>query len=126
MPITLTIDHDRRQVDAVAIGPITYTDVENHLLAERNSEGLAYREFVDAREATLVFASYPAQVRQMVALIRSLGKESTLGPTAVLVADDFAFGIMRMLEALVEDVAEIRPFREEQLARAWLVARSIQ
>jgi hypothetical protein len=86
---------------------ISYADVETQLLAERNFEGLAYGEFV-------------------VALIRSLGKESTLGPTAVLVADDFAFGIMRMLEALVEDVAEIRPFREEQLSRAWLVARSIQ
>jgi hypothetical protein len=123
MPITLTIDHVHRQVAAVAIGAITYADVENHLLTERNFAGLAYREFVDAREATPVFASYPAQIRQIVALIRSLGKDSTLGPTAVLVADDFAFGIMRMLEALVEDVAEIRPFREEQLARAWLVAR---
>jgi hypothetical protein len=60
-----------------------------------------------------------------VALIRALGHESTLGPTAVLVATDFAFWVMRMLEVLVEDVAQIRPFKDEQEARAWLDATPI-
>jgi hypothetical protein len=33
---------------------------------------------------------------------------------------------MRMLEIFVEDVAEVRPFRDEQGARAWLASKSAE
>jgi hypothetical protein len=52
-----------------------------------------------------------------------VGGDSTLGPTAVLVSDDVAFGVIRMLEVLVEDICEVRSFRDEQEARAWLAAQ---
>ena len=120
MPITMSVDHGRNQVDAVALGRITYGDVEKHLLQERCFKGLAYREFIDARRAGLAFALYPSEIRQIVALIRSLSNESKFGPTAVLVPNDFAFGIIYMLAILVEDVAEIKPFLDEQQAQAWL------
>ena len=121
MPIIMKVDHERKEVDCVAVGPISYSDVVNHLLAERNFKGLAYKEFVDARGAGLVWT--PEQGRQIVGLIRSFSKESSLGPTAVLVSSDVAFGVMRMLEILVEDVCEVKPFRDEQDARAWLAMR---
>jgi hypothetical protein len=31
--------------------------------------------------------------------------------------------LMRMIEILVEDVCDVRPFRDEQEARAWLAAQ---
>ena len=122
MPIFLKVDHQRKQVDAVTMGPISYADVENHLLMERHFEGLAYKEFVDARSGKLLIT--PADIRKIVALIRSLSQESKFGPTAVLVSTDVALGIMQKLEMLVEDVAEVKPFRDEQEARAWLAAKS--
>lgn len=50
MPIIIrVIDHERTEVEAVAFGPIDYAEVEKHLLEERTLEGLAYKEFIDAR-----------------------------------------------------------------------------
>jgi len=124
MAITMTVDHERRQVDAVAAGPIRYAEIEHHLREERCFNGLAYKEFIDACGATLSFVLHPAEIRQIVALVRSLAKESKFGPTAILVPNDFAFGIVHMMGILVEDVAEIRPFHDESEALAWLAAES--
>jgi hypothetical protein len=124
MPIIIgAIDHERNEIEAVAFGPIHYAEVEKHLLEERSIDGLAYKEFIDGRDAGLAFALSPAEIRQIVALVRSLSQQLKLGPTAVLVLTDFAYGIMRAMEMLLEDVAEIRPFREEKLARSWLASK---
>ena len=53
--IMLSVDHERKEVDAVAIGPVTYADVENHLLTERYFGGLPYKEFIDARCVGILF-----------------------------------------------------------------------
>lgn len=124
MPILIrSIDREHHELEAVASGPINYEQIEKHLIEERNIQGLTYKEFVDARDADLVFALSPMEIRQIVALIRNLCQQCQFGPTAVLVATDFAFGIMRAMEMLLNDVAEIRPFREERLARSWLAGR---
>ncbi len=91
-------------------------------MQERQWQGLSYPELVDARGAGIEFT--PSEVREVVELLRQLGTESRLGPTAVLVSSDAAFGIIRMLEMLVEDVCEIKPFRDEPEARAWLATKS--
>jgi hypothetical protein len=127
MPIIIrVVDHDHNELEAVAFGPINYTEVEKHLLEERTMEGLAYKEFIDARDAELVFALSPTEIREIVGLVRSLSQQSKFGPTAVLVSTDFAFGIMRAMEMLLEDVTDVRPFRHETLARSWLANTSIE
>ena len=127
MPIIIrVIDHERTELEAVAFGPIDYAEVEKHLLEERTMEGLAYKEFIDARGAELVFALSPTEIRQIVGLIRNLSQQSKFGPTAVLVSTDFAFGIMRAMEMLLEDVTDLRPFRHENLARSWLASTSME
>jgi hypothetical protein len=118
MPIIMNVGDERSEVDAIAIGPINYADIENHLLTERYFNGLAYKEFLDARGAGISLT--PDEVRRIVALVRELGRQSKLGPTAVLVSSDFAFGIFRTLEVLLEDVCVVRTFRDEQEARTWL------
>ena len=124
MPILIrNIDHERHELDAIAFGPINYAQIEKHLIEERNIGGLAYKEFVDARDAGLVFALSATEIRKIVALVRNLCQQCKFGPTAVLVSTDFAFGIMRAMEMLLDDVAEIRPFREERLARSWLASK---
>jgi hypothetical protein len=118
MPIITNVDPERGEVHAVAVGTVTFDDVRNHLLLERHFGGLAYKEFVDARGAWISLSA--AENREIAEMLRNLRRESRLGPTAVLVSDDVAFGVIRMLEALVEDVCEVKPFRDEQEARAWL------
>lgn len=124
MPITIRVDHERRQIDAVAVGPITYAEIEHHLSEERCFNGLAYKEFIDARYATPAFVLYASEIRKVVALMRSLSKESKLGPTAILVASEFALGVVHMLEIFLEDAAELKAFRNEDEARAWLATRA--
>jgi hypothetical protein len=127
MPIIIQdIDRERNEIEAVAFGPIDYAEIEKHLVEERNIGGLAYTEFIDARDASLVFAVSPAEIRQIVSLVRSLCQQSKFGATAVLVSTDFASGIMRAMEMLLEDVADLRSFRDEKLARSWLASKSIE
>ena len=121
MPIILGVDAKRSEVDAIAIGPISYNDVKEHLLAERYFQGLRYKEFVDARTATAAWSAKETEL--IVGMIRTLSRQSKLGPTAVLVSSELDFRMVRMLETILEDIAEIRPFRVEQDARSWLASQ---
>ena len=118
MPITATYDHQHRRVIAEARGPITLDELRSHLEEERQEPALSYAEIFDARGAVPDFPT--ADVRILVALLRWLAERTRLGPTAVVVDSDFAFGITRMVEMLVDDVALIRPFRTKLDAELWL------
>ncbi|MFL5481966.1 MAG: hypothetical protein ACJ8AK_07225 [Gemmatimonadaceae bacterium] len=118
MPITATYDHPHRRVIARAEGRVTIEEIRDHLEEERQEPGLAYSEVIDARRAHPDFS--PADVRVLVALLRWLGERTRLGPTAVLVENDFQFGMVRMVEILVEDVCEIKPFYNDVDAERWL------
>ena len=56
----------------------------------------------------------------LVAWLRWLGERTRLGPTAVVVDSDLAFGIVRMVEMLVDDVCQVKPFRTKLDAELWL------
>ncbi len=125
VPITLVSDPAKRRINAHASGSIALADVERHLDEEQRLGGLAYAELIDARDATAVLSS--ADVRQIVDQLRWLAKDHTLGPAAVVVSNDVTYGMLRMLEILIEDVCLVRPFRDAAEARAWLddVARGV-
>jgi hypothetical protein len=116
--ITATYDHMQRRVVARVEGPVTIDQIRNHLEDERQEPGLAYSEMIDARAAVLELAA--ADIRVLVAWLRWLGERTKLGPTAVVVDTDFQFGITRMIEMLVEDVCQVKPFRSESDAKRWL------
>jgi hypothetical protein len=118
MKITTTVDHARRRVFVRAEGPITLGDIRTHLEEERLEIGLTYAELIDARGYSPAFSS--EEVRTIVTILRRLGKESRLGPTAIIVDSDFGYGMLRLLEVLVEDVCDIRPFRQQEEAEKWL------
>src|SRR5512144_1248955 len=118
MTITLAVDHVRRLLFIRAEGFITLADIQAHLVEERFVGGLPYRELIDARGYRPAFSA--DDVREIVALLRRLGKDSRLGPTAIVVDTDDGFGMIRMLEILVEDVCAVRPFRRQDEAEKWL------
>lgn len=53
----------------------------------------------------------PADVRVLVAWLRWLGERTRLGPTAVIVDTELTYGMGRMVEILVDDVAQVKPLR---------------
>ena len=118
MAITATYDHRARRITARATGVVTIEEIRDHLEEERQEPGLSYSELFDARGAVPDFV--PADVRVIVALLRWLGEKTKLGPTAVIVDNDFAFGIVRMVEMLTEDVCAVKPFRNEAKGEEWL------
>jgi hypothetical protein len=120
MPITHAIDRSRRRLVTAAQGDVTYLEIVAHLELERDDGGLPLSEFIDASLATV--NSSAMEVQLIVDRLRSLGRQNALGPTAILVGDDVSYGVMRMLETLVEDVSDIRPFRGRDEAEEWLNA----
>ena len=118
MPITATYDHTHRRIVAAVQGRITLDEIRSHLEEERQEPALGFTELIDARDAEPDFR--PADVRVVVAWLRWLGERTRLGPTAVVVNSDLAFGIVRMVEMLVEDVAVVKPFRDKLDAELWL------
>ena len=118
MGITATFDHQHRRVSARAEGRITLDEIREHLEEERQEPALGYSELIDARGAIPDFP--PADVRVLVAWLRWLGERTRLGPTAVVVDSDLAFGIARMVEMLVDDVCQVKPFRNKLDAELWL------
>jgi hypothetical protein len=118
VPITTIYDHEHRRVLARAEGRITLEEIREHLEEERQEPGLGYSEIVDARGSVPDFSA--ADVRVLVAWLRWLGEGTPLGPTAVIVDSDLEFGMARMVETLVEDVAAVKPFRDKLDAELWL------
>jgi len=118
MPITHAIDHAHHRMNTLATGTVTYPEVVAHLTAERDGDALDYRELIDLTHGELAFSA--AEVRRLVDDLRRLGRGRALGPTAVVVGSEFTYGMLRMLEALVEDVCAVRPFRDRDEAERWL------
>jgi hypothetical protein len=118
VPITASYDHQHRHITARAEGRVTLEEIRTHLEEERQEPGLAYSELIDARGAIPDFS--PADVRVIVALLRWLGERTKLGPTAIVVDSDLAYGMVRMIEMLVDDTCLVKPFRSEAEAERWL------
>ena len=105
-------------MSTIASGNVTLPEIIQHLADERREGALPYSELIDARTATVAFSS--ADVRSLVDVLRGLGAMHSLGPTAVVAATDVGYGMLRILEILVEDVCLIRPFRDRLEAERWL------
>lgn len=120
MPISYSVDRARRRISALAEGPVGYADIVLHVERQRDEGILPLHELLDASGATAAFAA--PEVRRLVELVRSLAGRHALGPVAVVVGNDLAYGLMRMLGILVEDLCDIRPFRDRAEAEAWLDA----
>ena len=118
MPFTTEIDHARREIRTRVHGRVTIEDFRRHLDHARSEGALSYPEIYDAREAEPHFT--PSDIRRAVDLLRDLRKESELGPGAIVVNSDLAYGMLRMLEILAEDFLNARPFRSEAEAHQWL------
>lgn len=120
MPIVMSVDAASGRLRVFADGLVTYPEIVAHLMAERDEADLSLPELIDATLARLDITS--AEVRNIVEILRGFERTAPLGPTAVLVADDASYGMLRVLEMLVDEVCHIRPFRRLDEAERWLDA----
>jgi hypothetical protein len=111
-------DRDRNAMFTIAEGPIALKDICVHIEEERAQNGLGCAELIDARSASPAVS--PEDVRTLVALLRKWSELHKLGPTAVVVSTELAYGMLRMLDILVEQFCVIRPFRDMEMAQRWL------
>src|SRR5689334_9430288 len=111
MPITFTVDHERREVQSVASGRVSFADIEGHILKQRDAGVVTYRELFDGRAGEVEFAA--ADTPRIVELMRNLMKEGPIGPKAVIAPAGYVFGVSRMIEMLAEEFCEIKIFRDE-------------
>lgn len=118
MGITYKVDSEHNELHTVAEGPIILADVHAHLTQEKCDLLLPCRELIDARRAQLQLSA--SDVREIVAWLQHASISQRLGPTAVVVSTDFAYGMIRMLQMLVEHVAVVQPFRDLEEALRWL------
>jgi hypothetical protein len=121
VPITFTADHACREVHTVASGHVSFNEIEAHILMQRDAGVLSYRELFDGRSGEVEFAA--ADTPRIVELMRKLTKEGPIGPKAVVAPEGYTYGVARMIEMLAEDFCEIKIFRDEDEARAWLAAK---
>jgi len=113
-----TVDAEYNEVTTIAEGTVTIDEVRAHLHREKNDSALPYRELIDARNAVVRLSC--TELQQIVELLRSLARSRRLGPTAVVVSTEVAYGILKMLQILVEDVCLVQPFRDLAAATLWL------
>ena len=119
----VSIDDERRELFALADGVITLDAIRAHLDQERTAGALAYRELIDARGATPELS--PADLRELIALLRGDALFARHGPTAVVVGTEDAFALVRTLSLVLADVVTLRVFRDFAEAADWLAAMPV-
>jgi hypothetical protein len=118
------VDHEAKEVRTTVTGPVLMEDIQDHMVQEGEEGGLAYRELVDASRAVPLMTTTDA--RATVEILKTMALQGMLGPTAVIVPNEVGYGLVRMVEILLDGVAEVRPFRKEEAAEAreWLNGES--
>jgi hypothetical protein len=118
MPLITGVDHKRREVSVVAIGPVNVDDVRELLLHQKREGGLGYPKLVESRGAEI--PSDPADLQQITEILRELSLEGPIGPAAIMVSSEADQEGIRVLEGMLHSFCNVKAFRDEAEARAWL------
>jgi hypothetical protein len=121
MPITYTIDKQRRFIQRIVSGTVTSDEILASLteILKHPDYQPGMKSLTDLR-AIQHYAS-PQDLRQIANFILGQGEEVRGGKAAIVVARGVSFGMARMLELLTESSPlSIWVFRDMQEAHEWL------
>ncbi len=118
MPLIAGVDHKRREVTVTAIGPVSVDDVREHVQHVKREGGLAYPRLIESRGAGIPAGRVAFE--QIADMLREMSLEGAIGPAAIIVSTDADVERMRVLEGMLANVCEVKAFRGEAEARAWL------
>jgi hypothetical protein len=122
MPIISGVDYSRREINIVFVGPVTLVDVLAHAEQEKVGGALGFSRFVDMRGAALEWS--PGDALEIAERVHNLARETHIGPAVFLASSSEAFEMISTIEKLTKGSAELRVFRDEDEARAWLAAKT--
>jgi hypothetical protein len=121
MAIVATFDVPTQTLQTRASGTVTYSDIVEHLRSERQRVPGA-RELFDATGANTNLTA--DEVKALAEEAAALFERGKVGPVAVVATDGVLFGMARMYEAFVADLAvPFHVFREVSPALEWLATR---
>jgi hypothetical protein len=122
MPISYSYESGRGQIRTIVVGDIALAEIDAHLKSVTVEPWYPAPAIVDVRLASVSLPS--RDVRLIVELLREIAPRTRSTPIAVVVGSDVAFGLVRMIQLLLDDVVNIRPFRTEEAATGWLKQES--
>jgi hypothetical protein len=121
MPITYTIDKQRRFIQRVLSETVTTDEILANIteILDHPDYQLGMKSLTDLQ--ALQHHATPQDVRQIAHFILGHGEQVQGGRAAVVVAEDVGFGMARMLELLTEDSPlAIGVFKNRKEAYDWL------
>lgn len=121
MPITWTIDRDKRLLTATCEGDVTLRDIEDYLDAVVVAGTMPYRKLFDATGAESAMTD--EEMMTLGARIRAYHGMSTMGALAIVVISEHTHGLARLFGALAAADRPIKIFRDLRMARRWLEAQ---
>jgi hypothetical protein len=121
MPIRFRYDAEQRILFTTAEGVLTLAEILEHLARESTEKAVAYREVFDATHARL--ETTISEVKMLVSQLHARMRDGPFGPTAVIAANDYFFGMASMVAILAElrGGPQIAVFRNLSDALEWLL-----
>lgn len=111
-------------LETVFSGEIRFADVAAFL---QEAQAQPWFPAPSINDVSAVHPTIPtSEVRAIADLVRGIGPRLAGVPFAVVVSSPVLFGLVRMVELLVDDVALIKPFRDRDSARAWLANPQVE
>jgi hypothetical protein len=121
MPISLTIDHEKRLVHAKTSGLMTLKDWEDYLDQVVIEGAMPYAKLYDNREGNFVYTDEDAM--KAGARVSAYAHFEPRGPVAVIAVSDASIAVARRLLNLGGAKRPAKIFQTEAAARQWLAAQ---
>jgi hypothetical protein len=118
MPVSYTIDHERKRIYARATGVVTFDELLAHMRAEAGTPAASYPEIFDCTDSTTNIDS--ADVRVLVGHRKRIAEVQEPAAAAIVATNDLFFGMFRVFDTLTDEVRPIRVFRSVDEAGKWL------
>ncbi len=118
MSLNWTIDSETRLITAIADGDVTRREVETFVDEMASSGAMTYRKLFNGSRGDTGMSA--ADLLALGARFRSFHALGPMGPLAVVVPDDKAELVARVLGMLAAADRPMRVFRTPALARRWL------
>lgn len=118
MPIAYSYDAVRGLIQTVATGHVSPVEAAAHFRDVGNEPWFPAPSLADVRAASTDMSG--EEVRQIANHFRQFKPPLRDTPIAVVVSSELAYGLVRMMGLLLDDVAVIHPFRDIAAAMEWL------
>jgi len=122
MPVTYSIDPQKKRIDTVCTDPLTFEEVLNHFDTLQQDPACTGRLDVLLTVSDVHRLPQTSQLSVVSAEVRAVREKVEFELCAVVAGRDAMFGMMRIFEVFAgQYFRELRVFREKAEAEAWLL-----